>query len=326
MLGPTFDGGAYLLGFNKGSFEKIEFNVENTYRVCANIFLKSKSAGIPCFFLENRNDIDDWDDAWRFLKSNAGPKDSKTRRVLERYEHKHVSQEYESKKISIIIPTLNEERNIPRILKSLRAQTQKDFEIILVDGSSTDETVSKAWDSVDKIAFVRKPSRKRQEIVGAHGAKGKVLLFLHADSLVSPTLCESVLRATESDDVIGGSCRAIFEGQSMKLSFLNVMRSCGDELLDLHGISSGFFVKRVVFASAKGFREDVMEEAIDFQRRTKNWGEFVTLDELIRTSPRRFTSKKTFVPTLAVWITTVLLTYLGLHFTSIERKLWNAVR
>jgi hypothetical protein len=77
---------------------------------------------------------------------------------------------------------------------------------------------------------------------------------------------------------------------------------------------------------ANGFREDVMEEAVDFQKRTKGLGDFVTIKEAIVSSPRRFAVKRNFVPTLAVWITTVLLTYLGLHFTSIEKKLWNAVR
>jgi uncharacterized protein len=325
-LGPTFDGGAYLLGFNKNSFEKINFSVEDTYRVCADIFLKAKSEGIPCYFLENKNDIDDWDDAERFLRSDVGREDSKTRLALSRFAGSEAGRGQKSKELSIIIPTLNESKSIKGLLNSLKVQTEKNFEIILVDGSSIDDTVSKAWHSADKIAFVGNPSRKRQENTGAFGAKGRVLLFLHADSIVLPTLCKSVVRATSSDSVLGGSCHALFDGVGAKYDFLNALRLCGDKLLRIRGISSGFFVKRRVFVLANGFREDVMEEAVDFQRRTKGWGKFVTLNQSITSSSRRFASKGAFVPTLVVWITTVLMTYFGLHFTSIERKLWNAVR
>ena len=307
VLGPTFDGGAYLLGFNKKSFEKINFSVEDTYRVCADIFLKARSQGIPCSFLENKNDIDDWDDAQRFLRCSTGSKDSRTRLALERFAGSETGIEQEEKKLSIIIPTLNEAKNIDYILNSLNKQTEKNFEIILVDGSSSDDTVSMAWSRVDKIAFVGNPSRKRQENTGGFGAKGRVLLFLHADSVVSPTLCESVVRATESDVVIGGSCHALFDGDGTKYDFLNAMRHCGDKLLGIRGISSGFFVKRRVFVAANGFREDVMEEAVDFQKRAKGWGKFVTLNQSITSSSRRFAAKGAFVPTLAVWITTVLL-------------------
>ena len=185
----------------------------------------------------------------------------------------------------------------------------------------------KAWGRVDKIVFVRKPSRKEQENDGAIGAKGKILLFLHADSVVSTAICESILRTMDqSERILGGSCRAIFDGVGTKYSFLNAVRSVGNDLLKIHGISSGFFIRRRIFLAANGFRADVMEEAVDLQRRIASWGSFVTLDENVISSSRRFRSRRTFVPTVAVWITTVFLTAVGLHFTAIEKKLWRVVR
>lgn len=326
VLGPTFDGGAYLLGFNRESFEKIKFSLEDTYRVCADIFLKARSAQIPCYFLDNKNDIDDWVDVQRFLKSSSNLKGNKTRVSLEKFAGSKIAHEQERKRISIIIPTLNEQKNIDGILNSLGVQTERSFETMLVDGGSSDDTVARAWPKVDKIAFVGNPSRKRQENTGGFGAKGDILLFLHADSIVPPTLCENVIRATSSDQVIGGSCQSLFSGEGAKYGFLNATRRCGNKLLGIHGISSGFFVKRQIFVLADGFLDDVMEEAVDFQKRTKHWGNYVTISQTIVSSPRRFQARGKFVPTLAVWVTTVILTYLGLHFTSIERKLWNAVR
>jgi glycosyltransferase A (GT-A) superfamily protein (DUF2064 family) len=330
VLGPTFDGGGYLLGFNRSSFERIDFSLEDTYRVCADIFLKARCAGISCSFLGNKNDIDDWEDASRFLaycKKARPQKECSTRVSLERLGFERTQFSNHGKKLSIIVPTLNEEKRIGSLLDSLKTQTVKDYEIILVDGSSNDDTVSKAWARVDKIAYVAKPSRKSQELVGGFGARGEILVFLHGDSIVSPTLCESIIRATDVDaNIVGGSCRAIFDGSDSKIKFLNVMRICGDKLFSIHGISSGFFVKRRAFILANGFREDVMEEAVDFQNRTKDWGKFVTLNEYIRSSPRRFESKKTFFPTFVIWVATVFLTYLRLNPPGVEQKLWKAVR
>ncbi len=156
--------------------------------------------------------------------------------------------------------------------------------------------------------------------------KGHVILFLHAESVVPPSLCGSIVRATSSNVVIGGSCHAIFDGEGTRYEFLNAMRRCGYKLLGIRGISSGFFVRRRVFVSANGFRENVMQEAVDFEKRTRNWGKFVALDQTITSSSRGFAARRAFIPTLVIWTTTVLMTYLGIDFTSIEKKLWIAVR
>ena len=55
------------------------------------------------------------------------------------------------KKVSIIIRTFNEERWIAACLRGVKRQTHKNFEIILVDNNSTDNTVTKAKDYNAKI-------------------------------------------------------------------------------------------------------------------------------------------------------------------------------
>src|SRR4030042_6878 len=82
---------------------------------------------------------------------------------------------------SIIIPTLNEESRIERLLKSLQRQSFKDYEIIIVDGGSRDRTAEIAEQYSAKV-YVKKgckefPSRN----FGAEVSNGQVLLFLSAD-------------------------------------------------------------------------------------------------------------------------------------------------
>src|SRR3989344_7060609 len=80
---------------------------------------------------------------------------------------------------SVVIPTLNEEKYLPKLLKCLREQLDKDFEVIVVDGSSDDKTVERA-EGV-KIIASKKRNVSYQRNLGAKAARGKWLVFLDAD-------------------------------------------------------------------------------------------------------------------------------------------------
>lgn len=95
---------------------------------------------------------------------------------------------------SVIIPTLNEEIFLPKLLSSLVSQTVKDFEVIVVDGSSSDKTVSKARQYAKKLpscrVIVTAPSLPLQRNVGAREAHGTWLIFVDADSIMLPYALE----------------------------------------------------------------------------------------------------------------------------------------
>jgi len=93
--------------------------------------------------------------------------------------------------ISVIVPTLNEEENIRDFLYSLEKQTSPNFETIVVDGGSADNTVSIASSKAQVI--VKKglrefPSRN----LGAKTASGEILLFTCADVTFPPDLFEKI--------------------------------------------------------------------------------------------------------------------------------------
>jgi glycosyltransferase involved in cell wall biosynthesis len=92
---------------------------------------------------------------------------------------------------SIIIPTLNEEKFLPKLLTSIAAQTRRDFEVIVVDGASRDKTLAAAQSFAKKlpkltVLSVDHPGVSKQRNAGAAAAKGSWFIFLDADSVLLP--------------------------------------------------------------------------------------------------------------------------------------------
>lgn len=96
---------------------------------------------------------------------------------------------------SIIIPTLNEEKFLPKLLASLAVQTRRDFEVIVVDGASRDKTWEAAQSFKKKlpkltVLSVEHPNVSKQRNAGAREAKGSWFCFIDADSILLPYAIE----------------------------------------------------------------------------------------------------------------------------------------
>ncbi len=107
---------------------------------------------------------------------------------------------------SIIIPALNEEKYLPNLLVDLSNQSYKDFEVIIVDGKSTDHTVKKAREFSDKLpSLTIVTSDKRhvctQRNLGAKSAKADILIFSDADNRLPPYFLLGLKYRWESEKV-----------------------------------------------------------------------------------------------------------------------------
>lgn len=95
--------------------------------------------------------------------------------------------------VSIVIPTLNEEKYLPRLLQSIAEQDfQGAIQVIVVDGQSTDQTVTVARQFKDRLADLTilqtAPGVAAQRNRGAHLAKYDHLLFMDADVVLPSRL------------------------------------------------------------------------------------------------------------------------------------------
>lgn len=96
---------------------------------------------------------------------------------------------------SVIIPTLNEEKFLPRLLESLATQTDKNFELIIVDGLSKDKTKDAALalkKKLPQLKFIDAPKAgvSLQRNLGAKASHGRYLVFIDADGVVLPYFIE----------------------------------------------------------------------------------------------------------------------------------------
>jgi rSAM/selenodomain-associated transferase 2 len=209
---------------------------------------------------------------------------------------------------SIIVPTLNEQAHIVATLNALQ-QLSGDKEILVVDGGSTDATVSLARSQGVTVLEAPK-GRGPQMHAGALEAAGGVLWFVHADTIPPPGALNEINRALEDDEVVGGNFGLLFDGSSRAARQLSAIYPVL-RLLGLCYGDSGIFVRKNVYEQVGGFRALALFEDLDLLRRLRRAGRFVHSPCSLVTSSRRFEQRNFAL----VW----------LHWTGLQFLYWCGV-
>ena len=105
--------------------------------------------------------------------------------------------------VSVIVPTLNEEKFVGLLFRSLKKQTYKDFEVIIVDGGSNDETLEMADEFKAKAVVKPRTPEFQSRNIGAKMARGEILLFTSADVIFRTDTVQRVVQEFEKDKSLG---------------------------------------------------------------------------------------------------------------------------
>jgi len=107
------------------------------------------------------------------------------------------------KKISVIIPTYNEEKDISECLESLKKQSYKNFEIIIVDDGSKDNTMNVLKKFKTKIIKGKHKGPGFSRNLGAKKAKGSILVFVDADMTFDKDYIRNLIQPMKNKKIIG---------------------------------------------------------------------------------------------------------------------------
>jgi rSAM/selenodomain-associated transferase 2 len=192
--------------------------------------------------------------------------------------------------ISIIIPSLNEEEPLRSCLEAFK-QNNDIREIIIADGGSSDRTIEIAEGFQDVKVVRAGKGRGLQMNAGAFSAKGDILLFLHADTLLQEGWSQAIEGALKDSAVVGGAFTFAINNPGKKYRMIEEWVKLRCLLFRLPYGDQGIFVKRDIFKEIGGYKNIPLMEDVDLIERMKARGRIAILGTRVLTSERRWLKK-----------------------------------
>ncbi len=204
------------------------------------------------------------------------------------------------KKLSVIIPTLNEADAIVATLESLRGLRDGGHEVIVADGGSDDGTLDLVQGLVDRLVCAP-VGRAEQMNAGAGAASGDVLLFLHADSRLPDAADRLVLQGLACGGQAWGRFDVCIVGSHPLLRVVQSMMNLRSRLTRICTGDQAIFVRRAAFAAVGGYPRQELMEDIALSARLRRLSLPLCLRQCCMTSARRWESRGVLRTIALMW-------------------------
>ncbi len=190
---------------------------------------------------------------------------------------------------SIIIPVLHESKIINTLLDSLtQLQGEQWFEIIIVDGSPTRDTLQVIADGNVKT-YSCPQGRGRQMNEGAAHASGDILVFLHADTFLPQNAFSLIQTALEDTSNVGGAFTLKINPPTLFFRVIAAITTLRCRITRAPYGDQVIFLRKQYFDSIGGYRELPLMEDVELMRRiNRKNGKIIILPEAVLTSDRRW--------------------------------------
>jgi glycosyltransferase involved in cell wall biosynthesis len=194
--------------------------------------------------------------------------------------------------LAIVIPTLNEEAALPKLLASLHGQSIPAERMIVADGGSADRTIFEASRGGAEVIIVPKRGRGGQVTAALAQVTEQLVLVAHADMLFPPLALETVRRSlAESPQCPGGCLGHRFDSASLALRAIEWWDRRRARRGSSYGDQAQFF-QREHLQSVGSFPDQPIMEDVELSRRLGSLGTPIYLDLPVTVSARRFVRMK----------------------------------
>lgn len=202
------------------------------------------------------------------------------------------------RRLSIVVPVLNEADGIVAQLATLQPLRTRGHELVVVDGGSDDGTPALAAPLVDRV--VASPAgRAMQMNAGAAVAIGDALLFLHADTCLPPDADALVLAALERRG--WGRFDVRIEGAHPMLRVVAAAMNVRSRWTSVATGDQAIFCTRETFDRVGGFPALPLMEDVALSKRLRRIGPPACLRECVVTSGRRWERHGVFRTIALMW-------------------------
>lgn len=275
VFGPSTDGGYWLVGARRKQdvFRGISWGGPEVLRQTLAL-AKSKGWSVHC--LDPLVDMDTFSD-------------------LRQWQPR---RQWRSPYLSVIIPVLNEAGHIR---KTVAAARTRDTEVIVVDGGSKD--ASRDIAGVAGARVVTAPAgRAVQQNFGVKAANGKVLLFLHADTLLPKGFVTRIFETLMDPEVVLGAFGLKTDLDRAAMRLIEAAANLRARIFKLPYGDQGLFMPRETFDTLGGFPEVPIAEDLFLVRLAAALGKIKTLDASVVSSARRWKKNGIFRTTAANYL------------------------
>lgn len=155
--------------------------------------------------------------------------------------------------VSVVITTKNSSRTIEKCLKSIKAQSYKPLELLVIDNNSTDNTKEISEKYADKV-INKGPERSAQRNFGVSESNGKYVLVHDSDIYFHPNSVEECVEICEKEgyDAVILPEKSIGEGFWTKVKAFERSFYVGNDYIE-----APRFFKKEVFLKVGGYDEEM---------------------------------------------------------------------
>jgi rSAM/selenodomain-associated transferase 2 len=205
-----------------------------------------------------------------------------------------------ARSLSIVIPALDEAASLARVLPTLVAR-EPAAEVLVVDGGSADDSRA-AVARVPSVRWLSSPrGRARQMNAGARAARGDILLFLHADTVLPEGAGKAILATLADAGTVGGRFDVRLDSRRPLLALVGWLMNRRSRLTGICTGDQGIFVRRTVFEALGGYPDIPLMEDVELTRRLKRHGRLVALPLRVVTSARKWEREGVLRTIVLMW-------------------------